>query len=347
MLPMLSDLISIGQAIAGFASLTYISYRVWKHIANAEPIDFFPLLRPFALGLCIVNFHWVIAVINGILSPTVSGTAQLLNNTNQSVAKLMEQREKERRESIYYKMYGVNGGAGDRDLWMEYTHTDEIGREGIFGKIGNSMEFAMAKAYYNLKSWFKDLISFLLQILYEAAALCINTIRTFKLLILAILGPIVFALAIFDGFQHSLTVYLARYINYYLWLPVANILGSLLGKIQEGMIQLDRAQISQHGDSFFTTTDIGYIIFMVIGIVSYFTVPSIANMIVNAGGGSSLVSKVTNMTFGTIGTASAAAAGSAGMAADALGDVNLMINKGYSGHGTGSGYFDDKISGRK
>ncbi len=203
------------------------------------------------------------------------------------------------KESLGYRMYGVYGGNGDRDLWMEMTHTDEIGREGIFGQVGNDMEFAMAKAYYNLKSWFKDFISFLLQVLYEAAALCINTIRTFNLLILAIIGPIVLGLSIFDGFQHSLTVYLARYVNYYLWLPIANILGSMLGKIQEGMIELDRSQINQHGDSFFTTTDIGYIVFMIIGIVSYFTIPSIANMIVNAGGGSSLVSKVTNMTFGT------------------------------------------------
>ena len=39
--------------------------------------------------------------------------------------------------------------------------------------------------------------------LFEAAALCINTIRTFYLIVLAILGPLVFGIAVFDGFQHT------------------------------------------------------------------------------------------------------------------------------------------------
>ena len=51
--------------------------------------------------------------------------------------------------------------------------------------------------------------------------LCINTLRTFSLIVLAILGPLVFGLAVFDGFGHTLTVWLARYINVFLWLPVA------------------------------------------------------------------------------------------------------------------------------
>ena len=44
-----SELIGVGRGIAGFGALCYISYRVWGHIARAEPIDFYPLLRPFRL----------------------------------------------------------------------------------------------------------------------------------------------------------------------------------------------------------------------------------------------------------------------------------------------------------
>ena len=350
MLPMCKDLIGVGQALAGFAALFYIGVRVWRHIANAEPIDFFPLFRPFVLGFCILNFQYVIAIMNGILSPTVQGTSQLLNNTNQSVQRLIEQREKERKETPAYKMYGVNDGAGNRDEWMRYTHSDKVGNEGFFGGIGYDIEFAVSKAYYNMKSMFKDFISFLLQILYEAAALCINTIRTFKLLILAILGPIIFGLSVFDGFQHTLPVYLGRYINFYLWLPIANILGSLLGKIQEGMIKLDMAQIQQYGDSFFTTSDVGYIVFMIIGIVSYFTIPSLANMVVNAGGAGPLSSKVAGVFTGGAGIAAsttmAIGGGVAGMAADAFGDANLKMSQSMSSSGTNSGYFADKVSGK-
>src|SRR3546814_4583646 len=92
---------------------------------------------------------------------------------------------------------------------------------------------------------------------------------------------LVFALAVFDGFQHTLTVWLARYINIYLWLPVANIFGTIIGKIQEKMLEMDLSQIAQNGDTFFTQADTGYLIFMIIGIVGYFTVPSVANYIVH------------------------------------------------------------------
>ena len=47
MLPLCSKLIGVGRGIAGFAATWYIASRVWRHIANAEPIDFYPLFRPF------------------------------------------------------------------------------------------------------------------------------------------------------------------------------------------------------------------------------------------------------------------------------------------------------------
>lgn len=350
MLPMCSSLIAVGRGIAGFAALFYIGVRIWRHIANAEPVDFFPLFRPFVLGFCILIFPQVIAIMNGVLSPTVIGTSQLVDNTNASLQRLMAQREKERQKTPAYKMYGINDGQGNRDIWMQYAHPDRVGDEGVLGSLGYDVEFAVSKAYYNLKSWFKDLLSFLLQVLYESAALCINTIRTFKLLIFAILGPLVFGLAVFDGFQHTLSVFLARYINVYLWLPIANILGALLGKIQEGMIKLDISQVQQNGDSFFSSSDIGYIVFLIIGIASYFTIPSIANMIVNAGGSGALTNRVTRVFFGgagsTASTTLAVGGAAAGMAADTFGDANLRMSRSMSSTGANSGYFEDRVLGK-
>ena len=56
MIPMCSNLIGAAQGIAGFAALWYIASRVWRQIANAEPLDFYPLLRPFALGMAVMLF---------------------------------------------------------------------------------------------------------------------------------------------------------------------------------------------------------------------------------------------------------------------------------------------------
>src|ERR1044072_906816 len=72
MIPLSSQLIDIGRGLAGFAAMWYIAARVWRHIANAEPIDFYPLLRPFAIGLAILMFPTVLTIINSVLTPTVT-----------------------------------------------------------------------------------------------------------------------------------------------------------------------------------------------------------------------------------------------------------------------------------
>ena len=48
MMPLCGDMTSVASAIAGLGAMLYICYRVWKALASAEPIDLFPLLRPFA-----------------------------------------------------------------------------------------------------------------------------------------------------------------------------------------------------------------------------------------------------------------------------------------------------------
>ncbi len=234
----------------------------------------------------------------GVLEPTVLREQAGLLKIQTSLyhpSSLLKQKEDELKETDKWKALVGTNGQGDRDLWMRYYHNKEIGNEGFLGSIGNDTAFSMDKMLYNMRNSVKHIIAVILQILYEAAALCINTLRTFKLIILAIVGPLVLGLAVFDGFQHLLQVYLARYINVYLWLPICNILGALLGKIQENMIKLDMTQIQQTGDTFFSSYDLGYMIFMIIGILCFYTVPSIADEVLFVGGGVGMQQKITSV----------------------------------------------------
>ncbi len=297
MLPLCGSLIGVGRGIAGFAATWYIAYRVWKHIANAEPIDFYPLFRPFVIGFAILIFPSVISMLNGVLQPTVSATNTMVTGSDQAIADLLKQKQAAIQNSDFWKMYVGPDGNGDRDKWYQYSHPDDPSgnNEGIFQGIGNDIRFAMAKMSYNFRNSIKEWMSEVLQILFEAAALCINTIRTFYLIVLAILGPLVFGISVFDGLHHTLTAWIARYINIFLWLPVANIFGSIIGEIQQNMIQLDINQIQSNGDTFFSSTDTGYLIFLIIGIIGYFTVPSVANYIIHAGGGNTLLYKASSV----------------------------------------------------
>ena len=79
MMPLCGDMIGVAKGIAGLGALFYVAYRVWKALASAEPIDVFPLLRPFAIGLCVMFFPTVVlGTINAVMSPVVQGTHAIL-----------------------------------------------------------------------------------------------------------------------------------------------------------------------------------------------------------------------------------------------------------------------------
>jgi conjugative transposon TraJ protein len=154
----------------------------------------------------------------------------------------------------------------------------------LLSGISNRVKFEMSKAAYGMKNSVKVWLSEILQVMYEAAALCINTVRTFYLIILAILGPLAMAFSVYPRFGDSLTQWLSRYLGVYLWLPIANIFGSLLNQIQQEMIKIDIAQVGATGQTSFSSTDASYIIFLIMGIAGYFTVPSISQYVIRHAG---------------------------------------------------------------
>lgn len=347
MMPLCSQLIGVGQGLAGFAAMWYIASRVWGHLSRAEPIDFYPLFRPFVIGFCVLFFPTVVlGVINGVMKPTVTATAAMVEGSDKAIAVLLQKKEEAIKKTDVWQMYVGESGSGDRDKWYKYTHDNEDpSDEGFFESIGNDIKFAMSKASYNFRNSVKEWMSEVLRVLFEAASLCIDTLRTFQLIVLAILGPLVFGIAVFDGFQHTLTVWIARYINIFLWLPVANIFGSIIGKIQEKMLELDISQVQDYGDTFFSRTDMAYLVFMIIGIIGYFTVPSVANYIVHAGGGGALGHKVTSLFGSSSRTVVNTASAGAGMAVDAMGSAANRMSQSMSSSGASNPYFGDSSSG--
>lgn len=287
-----SELIGVSQGIAGLGAIWFISARVWKQLASGEPMDYFVLLRPFAIGMAITLFPSVIGVINGLMQPTVSGTAALVSDSNQAVATLLQQKQDALQQSNDWQMYVGPSGSGDMTKWEELSGEAD---SGTFSGISNGVKFEMAKVGYNMRNSVKAGLAEVLEVVFEAAALCINTVRTFYLIILAILGPLAFGLSTFDGFHSILSNWLGRYINVFLWLPIANIFGSLISQIQQEMLKMDIAQIAASGQTSFGATDTAYMIFLLMAIVGYFTVPSVANYIVQAGGHAAHVLKTPRM----------------------------------------------------
>lgn len=291
MLPLAEEMTGIAKGIAGLGALFYIALRVWSSLARAEAIDVYPLLRPFVLGLCIMFFPTVVlGTLNGVLSPIVQGTEAMVHRQEGQLSELTARRD-QLKEEAYLKnpetAYLVSNEKFDQMI-------DEMG---IIG-VGDAMTIAgmyAERAAYETKQWFMKLFSDLIELLFHAAGLVIDTLRVFILIVLSILGPVVFGIAVWDGLSGSLTAWFSRYISVYLWLPVSSILTALLTKIQVLMIQKDIAELS---DPIYVP-DAGswyYIVFFLIGIVGYFCVPTVAGWIIEAGGGIGAYGRHVNET---------------------------------------------------
>jgi conjugative transposon TraJ protein len=276
MMPLCGNMAGVAKGIAGLGALFYVAYRVWQQLARAEPLDVFPLLRPLAIGIAIMFFPTIVlGTINGVMSPVVRGTNQMLKTQTFDMEEYRAQKDKLEYEAM--KRNPETAYLVDKEAFEE--RLDELGAFDAMDKLGMHVE----RAAYNLSRTARDWFRELLELLFMAAALVIDTIRTFFLIVLAILGPIAFAISVWDGFQASMTQWFTRYLCVYLWLPVADLFSSILAKIQVLMLKNDIDRLSDPGfipDG----SDTVYIIFMIIGIVGYFCVPTVAGWIVHAGG---------------------------------------------------------------
>jgi len=279
MMPLCANMAGIAKGIAGLGALFYVAVRVWQSLSRAEPIDVYPLLRPFAIGLCIMFFpSFVLGTINSVMSPVVKGTHQMLESQTFDMNEYRRQKDNLEYEAMMRNpetAYLASNEEFDRQL-------DELGWSP--GDLVTMSGMYIERGMYNLKKSIRDTFRELLEILFQAAALVIDTIRTFFLIVLAILGPIAFAISVYDGFQSTMTQWITRYISVYLWLPVSDLFSCILARIQVLMLQNDIAQLQNNPNFSLDSSNTVYIIFMIIGIIGYFTIPTVSGWIIQAGG---------------------------------------------------------------
>ncbi|MDH6310281.1 conjugative transposon TraJ protein [Dysgonomonas sp. PFB1-18] len=306
MIPLCSNMIGVAKGLAGLGALFYVAYRVWQALSRAEPIDVFPLLRPFAIGLCIMFFPTIVlGTINAVMSPIVKGTNGILESQTLDMKAYQQQKDQLEYEARVRegKAWLVDDEVYDQKMKdLGITDTPEI--ICMWGE----------RLWYDIKAWFREVIRDFFELLFNASALVIDTIRTFFLVVLAILGPIAFAFSIYDGFQATLTQWLARYISVYLWLPISDIFSSVLARIQVLMLQQDIALLQD--PNYIPDGSNGvYIVFLIIGIIGYFTIPSVAGWIIQSGGAGaygSAVNKTAAKAGGIAGGVAGSVAGNVG-----------------------------------
>ena len=307
MMPLCGDMADVARGIAGLGALFYVACRVWQSLARAEAIDMFPMLRPFAVGLCIMFFPTVVlGTVNSILSPVVQGTAKLLETQTLDMNEYRRQKDKLEYEAKVRNpetAYLVSNEEFDKQLEeLGWSPSDMVTMAGMY----------IDRGMYNMK----------------------KNIRDF-LVVLAILGPIAFAISVWDGFQSTLMQWFCRYIQVYLWLPVSDIFSTILAKIQVLMLQSDIERMQADPNFSLDSSDGVYIVFMIIGIIGYFTIPTVAGWIIQAGGMGSYGRGVTQLAGRGAALAGGVAGAAAGNAAGRVGRAGINMGKAAWNHTAG------------
>ena len=289
----------VATAIAGIGALIYIAYRIWQAMARAEPIDLFPLLRPMAIGICIMFFPTlVLGSLNGILSPLVQATHSLMvgqtfdmQEWRQECARL----DQESRERLPAESY--------------YTEDEEKERELQALGIDEQSQQALDRMQSERKSWsIKGMIlkalTAIMELFFAAAGVILDVLRTFYLIVLSLLGPIAFAISIFDGFQNTLVQWFSKYISIYLWLPISDLFSAIIARLQTLSLQHDAEMMAQDYNWYFDMSNSINLIFILVAICGYLCIPSIASWVVQANGFSSYnrtISRATSLVSGGAG----------------------------------------------
>lgn len=338
-----SHIVTYSTAVAGIAALIYLCSKIWKQWANGGQIDFYGLLRPFAILLVLINFSYVPMLIEGITSPLITFTEEMRKSKNElyndkakQLAEMQVNKAIEKANNIKnavtedwdgnsVKMTGTTTGISifDDITTAISDGINSIGEKidnatgGIYTKlcqIASSVEYFIPglQQFYWIENIISHAISTLCEYLCIAVSSCIVIFAYLTKVVLVLLGPIVFAFSIFPGFNNILLQWLCRYINVCLWVPICNIIGYFMQTLTIEVVMNNA--ISSINDPMLAqattlhTNNLVGIIFLIISIILYAMVPKISNWIIS-GDGSGMFADAVGSTAGSVGRLAARSVG--------------------------------------
>lgn len=290
MLPLCSSMAYVAKAIAMLGCFVSFAMITLKALSTAESIDVMTFLKPLLIVFSIVMFEpLVIGVLDGIMIPVAKATSAIAAaeevNCFEATDRIEEAMAKEYPSSdvIYYL------AKRERDALPRMAETEGAKRieEADFKEIARR-HLAAEKEYQ--KTIFTAVLEAFLDVLSAAVRLIINLVGTFFLLILSVLGPLAFAAACFPMFENSISTWVSRYVSISLWLPIANLFTAILSRAQ---LMLSEKQLEGISSGQVVNTTL-LLAMTVVGIFGYFSIPSIASWVIQAGGSGSYSRNLTN-----------------------------------------------------
>ena len=296
MLSQVEPMCLLSQGIGALAVLFRVSFQIFRCMGYGESLmgAVREMTAPLLKLLLIALFpEIVIGGLNAVLSPLSSGTEGILRSSREKTEQLSEQYEVLLREKIQQR-------SGKEILLDDEQLDSKLQSMGVLD-TPEIISIFLERSAYNLREKVLHLVRELLRVLYDSMTLCLNTLRTYFLLILSIVGPLSFAISIWKGFEITLPYWISKYVGVYLWLPLGNILSLIMEQIEQMVMQSDMELLSGGGSLSQQGADIFWIAFSIIGIVGYRMVPALSSWIIQCSTGERYLSGVAQLSKALVG----------------------------------------------
>lgn len=346
--------VSIAKTIGSLGTLMYLGTLGWKMISGESEFQMQPIIRCFIIGLIIMNWGAFIdlcqAPFRALSSPAETVFTQMKKEADEKRVIRYEKQKKLVEKAIEIK--------AEADL--KKKQMDQLGNEnedGFFNWLGDKVsegadamlkpiiEFGI-KISFEIEKVLGELIEMLGLIILRVCVYGIFFVQKLWMYILIITGPLAVGMALVPGFENSLYSWVAKFININLYSLVAYTvltLGHTLiiaGHDQEinrlstiisdnGTVLNEGALIAFLTQSGFLTMVLFTVVAFIVTAVGMLMVPTIADTIVQAGGGQ-VMSKI-RQNAGRLSEGGRSGGRSAGKIAGGIGKIAGGVGKAIGG----------------
>lgn len=319
---------TLGRYLAGIGGMFYIGKSVMGQIARNESINFIPLIRPIFFLMAVgwsSNICDSIDSICNSIAITSSGDVQKMKEAYETYDNQLE-------KTIELKWANIAKNEKDYDAQFgdgAYASTTfDWERNVVIGvsKFKDDFVAGLLDVITEILQWinyFAFMVMYLMSFLFR---ICLRAV-----------APIAIGIAIFDGFSNNAVEWLGKYINYALLPAIANLYGAISFNIlTKMMITLTSAGIVGDENAKNTSYDITtmgavYVAVLVVLIIGWFFIPTIANMVVSVGGSSAAAQGFAARSAALGAGATAGAKMTARNSIIASGAISGGIKEGYAG----------------
>jgi len=284
------------QLICGIAAMLYIGSKLWRTWAKGEPIDFYSMLRPFAVGLLILFFTGFTKVLDALVAPVEAATVYVKDSASERVS------------NSYNEYFQLQKKIMDRKAEIEAASSTEGEKLSVWRTISKNI----SDIKDNVLNATENVGSAVFQFLVDLGSVVVDifsmaTVYFYKIyvltakIVLVLIGPFALALSVLPGFKDNLKAWVAQYINVSLYIPICNIIGFVQSMIVSECFYgpgadsmrdiLSQPATTETLTSITASTTMIQICGMLLGIIAimlYSHVPTFANWILKGDGSGGL-----------------------------------------------------------